>query len=272
MVHAIRAPARHPLSARADPRDRDLRDADDRSNAMILQWVYRNDTEAEVSTAEVVAFDRAVTLEDKRILEGCDPDVPLADSDGRRDAHAHRLSRRRSCVACSLNCCRTTARPSSVPTPEATAISPPGGDHRVLRRGGEIAASNYICSQPKLAVPEKAGTDVDACSCSLSILADQWNFAPKQRIWAPYQSNNNGNLCGPEKAKPRRIMHDKGGLGASEFHDLDVASDSADRLPTVPLHAWCALPRVTPHAHLRNGLRVAPKPMLCDFQSKICGD
>jgi phenylpropionate dioxygenase-like ring-hydroxylating dioxygenase large terminal subunit len=50
--------------------------------SMILQWAYRNDTEAQVSTAEVIAFDRAVTLEDKRILEGCDPDVPLADSDG----------------------------------------------------------------------------------------------------------------------------------------------------------------------------------------------
>jgi phenylpropionate dioxygenase-like ring-hydroxylating dioxygenase large terminal subunit len=50
--------------------------------SMILQWAYRNDTEAQVSTAEVIAFDRAVTLEDKRILEGCEPDVPLADSDG----------------------------------------------------------------------------------------------------------------------------------------------------------------------------------------------
>ena len=53
----------------------------DRSS-MILQWAYRNDTEAEVSTAEVIAFDRAITLEDKRILESCEPDVPLADSDG----------------------------------------------------------------------------------------------------------------------------------------------------------------------------------------------
>lgn len=56
--------------------------------AMILQWVYRNDTEAEVSTEEVIAFDRAITLEDKRILEGTDPDVPLADSDG-EEMHMH---------------------------------------------------------------------------------------------------------------------------------------------------------------------------------------
>jgi len=53
----------------------------DRSS-MIVQWVYRNDTEEQVSSADVVAFDRAVTLEDKRILESCDADVPLADTDG----------------------------------------------------------------------------------------------------------------------------------------------------------------------------------------------
>lgn len=56
--------------------------------AMILQWVYRNDTEAEVGTEEVIAFDRAITLEDKRILEGCDPDVCLSDSDG-EEMHMH---------------------------------------------------------------------------------------------------------------------------------------------------------------------------------------
>ena len=50
--------------------------------SMILQWVYRNDTEEQVSSGDVVAFDRAVTLEDKRILESCDADVPLADTDG----------------------------------------------------------------------------------------------------------------------------------------------------------------------------------------------
>lgn len=48
----------------------------------ILQWVYRNDTEADVASADVVAFDRQVTLEDKAILESCDPDVPLTVMDG----------------------------------------------------------------------------------------------------------------------------------------------------------------------------------------------
>ena len=49
---------------------------DDR--AMIVQFCFRNDTEAQTPAADVIAFDRAVTLEDKRILEGTEPDVPLA--------------------------------------------------------------------------------------------------------------------------------------------------------------------------------------------------
>jgi phenylpropionate dioxygenase-like ring-hydroxylating dioxygenase large terminal subunit len=52
------------------------------NRSMILQWVYRNDTEADVPTAEVIAFDRAITLEDKTILESCDADVPLSTLDG----------------------------------------------------------------------------------------------------------------------------------------------------------------------------------------------
>jgi phenylpropionate dioxygenase-like ring-hydroxylating dioxygenase large terminal subunit len=49
---------------------------------MIVQWVYRNDNEADVPSADVIAFDRAITFEDKAILETCDPDVPLAVVDG----------------------------------------------------------------------------------------------------------------------------------------------------------------------------------------------
>jgi phenylpropionate dioxygenase-like ring-hydroxylating dioxygenase large terminal subunit len=62
---------------------------DDRS--MILQWVYRNDTEQDVSSAEVIAFDRAITLEDKAILESCEADVPLSVVD---DEELHMLSDR----------------------------------------------------------------------------------------------------------------------------------------------------------------------------------
>jgi phenylpropionate dioxygenase-like ring-hydroxylating dioxygenase large terminal subunit len=54
----------------------------DDGNTMVVQWVYRNDREQDVSSADVVAFDRAVTLEDKLILESCEPDVPLATTDG----------------------------------------------------------------------------------------------------------------------------------------------------------------------------------------------
>jgi phenylpropionate dioxygenase-like ring-hydroxylating dioxygenase large terminal subunit len=54
----------------------------DDQKCMVVQWVYRNDTEADVPTAQVIAFDRAVTLEDKLILESTDPDVPLAVAEG----------------------------------------------------------------------------------------------------------------------------------------------------------------------------------------------
>jgi phenylpropionate dioxygenase-like ring-hydroxylating dioxygenase large terminal subunit len=47
------------------------------SRSQIVQFCLRNDTEAETSAASAIAFDRAVTLEDKAILETTDYDVPL---------------------------------------------------------------------------------------------------------------------------------------------------------------------------------------------------
>ncbi|MEO1672239.1 MAG: aromatic ring-hydroxylating dioxygenase subunit alpha [Cyanobacteria bacterium J06631_2] len=49
----------------------------DDSSSQIVQFCLRNDTEADVKAEDVVAFDRAVTLEDKAILETTDYDVPL---------------------------------------------------------------------------------------------------------------------------------------------------------------------------------------------------
>lgn len=49
---------------------------DDRSS-QIVQFCFRNDTEAEAKAADVIAFDRQVTLEDQAILESTDHDVPL---------------------------------------------------------------------------------------------------------------------------------------------------------------------------------------------------
>lgn len=49
--------------------------ADDTSQ--MVQFCVRNDTEADTPGSEVIAFDRQVTLEDKRILESTDYDVPL---------------------------------------------------------------------------------------------------------------------------------------------------------------------------------------------------
>ncbi len=52
---------------------------DDRTS-QIVQFCLRNDTEADTPTADVIAFDRRVTLEDKAILETTDYDVPLRPS------------------------------------------------------------------------------------------------------------------------------------------------------------------------------------------------
>lgn len=49
----------------------------DDGTSQMVQFCLRNDTEAETKAADVIAFDRAVTLEDKRILESTDYDVPL---------------------------------------------------------------------------------------------------------------------------------------------------------------------------------------------------
>ncbi len=53
---------------------------DDRTS-QIVQFCLRNDTEAETPMADVIAFDRRVTLEDKAILETTDYDVPLRPSE-----------------------------------------------------------------------------------------------------------------------------------------------------------------------------------------------
>lgn len=47
------------------------------SQSQMVQFCLRNDTDAETPSQDVIAFDRAVTLEDKRILESTDYDVPL---------------------------------------------------------------------------------------------------------------------------------------------------------------------------------------------------
>jgi phenylpropionate dioxygenase-like ring-hydroxylating dioxygenase large terminal subunit len=54
----------------------------DDAHSMVCQWAYRSDSEGEAPAAEVNAFDRAVTLEDRTVLESTDPDVPLDHRSG----------------------------------------------------------------------------------------------------------------------------------------------------------------------------------------------
>jgi hypothetical protein len=51
----------------------------DDAHSMLVQFCYRNDTEADAKTADIIAFDRQVTLEDKYILEATEADVRLAN-------------------------------------------------------------------------------------------------------------------------------------------------------------------------------------------------
>jgi phenylpropionate dioxygenase-like ring-hydroxylating dioxygenase large terminal subunit len=55
----------------------------DDGSSMIVQFVFRNDTEAEVKAADVIAFDRKVTSEDRPVLESTEFDVPLERASGR---------------------------------------------------------------------------------------------------------------------------------------------------------------------------------------------
>ncbi|MGB3311530.1 MAG: aromatic ring-hydroxylating dioxygenase subunit alpha [Nodosilinea sp.] len=49
----------------------------DDQHSQVVQFCLRNDTEAEAKAADIIAFDRQVTSEDRVILEGTDYDAPL---------------------------------------------------------------------------------------------------------------------------------------------------------------------------------------------------
>lgn len=53
----------------------------DDDHLRLVQWALRNDTEADVPAADVVAFDRAVTLEDQWLLEMTKPDYEIGVND-----------------------------------------------------------------------------------------------------------------------------------------------------------------------------------------------
>lgn len=60
----------------------------DDGTSMICQWIYRNDTEQDVSAADCIEMDRRITDEDLLIMEGVDPDVPLEPGRG-EEAHMY---------------------------------------------------------------------------------------------------------------------------------------------------------------------------------------
>lgn len=55
----------------------------DDASSMIVQFVFRSDSEEQVKAADIIAFDRKVTAEDRPVLESTEYDVPLNKASGR---------------------------------------------------------------------------------------------------------------------------------------------------------------------------------------------
>jgi phenylpropionate dioxygenase-like ring-hydroxylating dioxygenase large terminal subunit len=63
----------------------------DDGHIQVVQWLYRNDTEADCSAGELIDWDYKITREDKDIIESTDPDTPI---DMSRSVEAHMISDR----------------------------------------------------------------------------------------------------------------------------------------------------------------------------------
>jgi phenylpropionate dioxygenase-like ring-hydroxylating dioxygenase large terminal subunit len=63
----------------------------DDEHIQVVQWLYRNDTEADCPAQELIDWDFKITREDKDIIESTDPDTPV---DMTRRVEAHMVSDR----------------------------------------------------------------------------------------------------------------------------------------------------------------------------------
>jgi len=63
----------------------------DDERMQVVQWLYRNDTEADCSAKELIDWDYQITREDKEIIESTDPDATM---DMSRRVEAHMMSDR----------------------------------------------------------------------------------------------------------------------------------------------------------------------------------
>ncbi|MCS6765271.1 MAG: aromatic ring-hydroxylating dioxygenase subunit alpha [Candidatus Protistobacter heckmanni] len=63
----------------------------DDEHIQLVQWLYRNDSEEQCSTEELIAWDTLITIEDRDILEATDPDACV---DTRRRVEFHMESDR----------------------------------------------------------------------------------------------------------------------------------------------------------------------------------
>jgi hypothetical protein len=63
----------------------------DDDHIQVVQWLYRNDSEADCSAKELIDWDFQITREDKDIIESTDPDATM---DMSRHVEAHMVSDR----------------------------------------------------------------------------------------------------------------------------------------------------------------------------------
>ena len=59
----------------------------------MVQWLYRNDTEADCPAQELIDWDFKITREDKDIIESTDPDTPVDMTPAGRGAHGRPTAR-----------------------------------------------------------------------------------------------------------------------------------------------------------------------------------
>jgi phenylpropionate dioxygenase-like ring-hydroxylating dioxygenase large terminal subunit len=96
----------------------------DDGTSMIVQFVFRNDTEEQVKAEDVIAFDRKVTDEDRPILESTEFDVPLALASGREfhmPSDKPGLIMRRRLLELLQMHGETEASAASIPAPDSAA-------------------------------------------------------------------------------------------------------------------------------------------------------
>jgi hypothetical protein len=86
LVHAVLPDDGHGISVWPPACYLQLRHAGRHGSIQLVQVLFRNDREEDCSTAELVAWDKAIIEEDREILESTDPDA-IVDMSRKLEMH-----------------------------------------------------------------------------------------------------------------------------------------------------------------------------------------